>query len=380
MDKEQRIWNLLAKSLSGEASETEQNELEELLRNKPSWYYAYEMLSQWWPAGMEEPGKETIEQRLKSLRERLDDEKPLSDFSREKTGEISLLPTREYPVYQQKSWKKWLLAATVLVLLAMAGWLFFYSPQHSPIINNDQKYAGNGKSEITTRYGSKTKITLPDGTTVWINSGSRLVYDNNNFGVENREVTLVGEGFFDVSHDVAHPFIIHAGKVNIKVLGTAFDVKSYPEDEVIETTLIRGSIEVIFRNDPQKKVVLRPHQKLTVFKDDRMITQNLNAIDQDKAKEYEISPMTIIPADSTVVETSWVQNKLAFRSETFADLAVQMERWYNVKINFSDSKVKQYRFTGIFMNESLDQALKALQITAPFHYRIEKNEVFISKP
>jgi ferric-dicitrate binding protein FerR (iron transport regulator) len=271
------------------------------------------------------------------------------------------------------------IAAMVVVLLGSGLLLRYYRPQ--PATATADSYAGGGTNEITTRYGSKTKVTLPDGTVVWINSGSKLVYNNRSFGLQDREVTLVGEGFFDVAHDAVHPFIIHAGKISVKVLGTSFDIKSYPEDKTVEATLIKGSIEVTITDRPQKKVLLKPHEKLTVFTDDRMITQNLDAIKpDDKQKGYKITPMTFIPSDSTVVETSWVQNKLAFRSEPFSDLAVQMERWYNVHINFSDGKVKQYRFTGIFVNESLDQALKALQITAPFHYRIEKNQVYISKP
>jgi ferric-dicitrate binding protein FerR (iron transport regulator) len=376
MSEEQRIWTLLARKLSSEATEEEQRELEELLRHEPSWQYTYEMLSAYWSAALPSAEGEGTGKAVQELHEKI-----LKQAGR--TGapaaDEETTPPWELPRARHDWGKRWVIAAMVVVLLGSGLLLRYYRPQ--PATATADSYAGGGTNEITTRYGSKTKVTLPDGTIVWINSGSKLSYNNRSFGINNRQVTLVGEGFFDVAHDAVHPFIIQAGKINVKVLGTSFDIKSYPEDKTVEATLLKGSIEVTITDQPQKSVLLKPHEKLTVFNDDRMVTQNLDALKPDAdPKGYKITPLTFIPSDSTVVETSWVQNKLAFRSEAFADLAVQMERWYNVHINFSDGKVKQYRFTGIFVNESLDQALKALQITAPFHYRIEKNQVYISKP
>lgn len=376
MEDETYIWSLITKKFSGEANESELGELEELLRKQPSWQYSYEMLSTWWPLlsqdGMEAEASHSFS-RLQELIGPGQREEQLSE-----TVQLAPAPW-ELSEPPRRVWKAWLIAAAVVTIAVFAGvrLLSKKTPLSAAGIASSQ--AGR-LSEISTRYGSKSKVTLPDGTIVWLNSGSNFTYDNNHFGESDREVTLSGEAFFDVAHDARHPFIIHAGKIDIKVLGTSFDVKSYPEDKTTEATLIHGSIEVTFPDHPEKKVVLTPSQKLIIFNDDRLVLQNLNPLKPEAKKEYKIAPMTVIPSDSTVVETSWVQNKLAFRSETFADLAVQMERWYNIDINFSSSVVKRYRFTGIFANESLDQALKALQITAPFHYKIEKNEVYISKP
>ena len=91
-----------------------------------------------------------------------------------------------------------------------------------------------------------------------------------------------------------------------------------------------------------------------------------------------VSHLTYQPRDSTVVETSWMENKLIFRSETFEELAVKMERWYGISIRFADEELKQKRLTGVFENESLQQALKALQLITPFSYRMNKTEVIIS--
>lgn len=374
MEDETYIWSLITKRFSGEADKTELSELEELLRKEPSWQYAYEMLSAWWPGGMP-PGleKEAGESFLQ-MKRRLPPQEVIPNVQ-----DIQLTPPWEAQRPKKRTWIKWAAAACVMALLVFVCLNQFKSGSIRSLDNTAVSSPGR-LSEISTRYGSKSKVALPDGTIVWLNSGSNFTYDNIHFGASVREATLTGEAFFNVAHDPDHPFLIHAGKIDIRVLGTSFDVKSYPEDKTTETTLIHGSIEVSFSDHPGKKVLLVPSQKLTVYNDDRMVLQNLDPLKPEARKEYKISPMTVIPADSTVVETSWVQNKLAFRSESFADLAIKMERWYNVDINFTDSSIKRYRFTGIFANESLDQALKALQITAPFHYRIEKNEVYISKP
>src|SRR5699024_2915902 len=143
--------------------------------------------------------------------------------------------------------------------------------------------------------------------------------------------------------------------INIKVLGTVFNVKSYPDDSQSSATLISGSIEVSFANRPRKKVRLQPHQTLTFFNHSIIVENNIkpNHNKVQSKNGFMIAPAKIMPEDSLIVATSWVEDKLAFRSESFPELARQMERWYNVHINFSDDKVKQYQFTGIFKNESL---------------------------
>lgn len=376
MSDDQHIWSLMARKLSGEATAAEHAELEKLIRDQPAWQYAYEMLSAYWPAsGKAASDEHALRQRFGRLQERIRQQSSAADDA--KAVNMSLLPreAEAAPLHSNRKKRlRWAMAATVLLIMAAGIYLWQH---HLP---GEKEDAHGRKSEIVTRNGSKSKITLPDGSTVWLNAGSRLVYDNNSFGTSDREITLTGEGFFDVAHNARLPFSIHAGRINVLVLGTSFDVKSYPQDRTIETTLIRGSIEVSFAGHPEKKVLLKPRQKLTVFNDDSLLTESVHTVKKNNEENYKVSPLTINTSDSSVVETAWVQNKLAFRSASFANLAVQMERWYDVTIRFDDSKVKNYSFTGSFENESLDQALKALQITAPFSYRIEKDEVYISKP
>src|SRR5260221_1009127 len=121
-------------------------------------------------------------------------------------------------------------------------------------------------SRITTKNGSKTNLLLPDGTRVWLNAGSSITYDSS-YDKMMREVILSGEGYFDVVRNKEKPFIIHAAKINIKVLGTQFNVKSYPTDNTTEASLIHGSIEVTFRDKPNKKIILKPNEKIVVDND-----------------------------------------------------------------------------------------------------------------
>jgi ferric-dicitrate binding protein FerR (iron transport regulator) len=167
-------------------------------------------------------------------------------------------------------------------------------------------------------------------------------------------------------------------------LGTVFTVKSYPSDNTIETTLLKGSIEVHKRDDPDSsRVILRPSQKLVFNKQHQTETVRSTSPDAKPSPARIIESgilVTTIPKnkpDSLRKETSWVYNKLVFDGDRFDELAVKIERWYNVHINFENERVKQYRFKGVFENESIEQALDALKMTAKFSYHIDGNEIHI---
>ncbi len=382
MDKQEKIWSLVARKLSGEISDNEERELEELLRDNPESKYAFGKLEDWWHT--DEENKQTKKDSLAEDSFKHIEDSFLKTSAEEKKAFSEDKDLPHLAVSQRFSFLKW--AAVLIFMIAIGGGIYLFS-------RKDNRYAniasltdkGSHQSEISTQYGSKSRVMLPDGTMVWLNSGSKLTYNNKTFGKEDRKVNLIGEGFFDVAKDANVPFIIHANRVRVTVLGTRFDMKSYPNDQTIEATLVSGSIKIGFADSMSKGLILKPHQKVTISKKDWRVATHLKALKKDedhegKKNRYNLSSVTYIPKDSTMVETSWVQNKLAFRSESFANLATQLERWYDVKINFGNSKVKHYQFTGVFMDESLEQVLKALQITAPFHYRIEKDkQVYITE-
>ena len=244
--------------------------------------------------------------------------------------------------------------------------------------NNNNNYHFN---EIVAKRGTKSKLILPDGSQVWLNSESKLSY-NSKFNDSTREVTLEGEAYFDVVKDKKHPFIVKTSAISIRVLGTAFNVKSYQQDPTIETTLVRGMIEVQKNNEPSaSKIILRPNEKLVYNKPDAGASkQTGQAVSHlNNAQLMSISTLPKNIADSARKETSWVFGRLIFEGDTFTALSEKMERWYNVKIVIKNNNVANYRFAGVFENENVEEALKALQLIAMFKYSIHENEIIIDK-
>ncbi|MBZ5857803.1 FecR family protein [Flavihumibacter profundi] len=362
-----RIWELLAKKLAGEATVHELEELEEMLRESPGMHYPFQTISDLWfhhPVQSEDAfaAYEKHIARMKELGVNLD-----ADQEAE--------PEEIYPSEGSRS-RKFLWLSLALVLITGAIYYWYPSGVKPAIAKESLSSQGN---EVSTRNGSKSKITLPDGSQVWLNSGSKLTYSKE-FGSVLREVTLTGEAFFDVVKNPAKPFLIHARNINIRVVGTAFNVKSYPGDKTTETSLIRGIIEVRINNRPKEKIILKPNEKLVVAVDDKPLEKTLKPrlAAVHKTPQVVIDSISYMPVDSTVIETSWMEGKLIFRDESFQELALKMERWYGVTFQFSDNRLDQLRFTGVFQDETLQQALRALKITAPFSYKIDKGKVIIS--
>ena len=366
MEQEQ-IWNLVAKKLSGEASEDELRGLETLLRSNPELHYSMQTITDLWNSN--QSNNKNIEEAHKAFDRHIERMRALDiNFTNNEPA---------VPEAPKKGKKKVILlcsAAVISATVLLISFRIFKNPSDSssPAL---QKI----NSEISTRYGSKTNLVLPDGTKVWLNAGSKLNYDRN-YGNSLREVGLTGEAYFDVVKNAEKPFIIHTGKIEIKVLGTAFNVKSYPGEKTIETSLIRGSIEITFKDRPSEKVILKPNEKLVVANEDvPMIVTKKQSIKQVNEPIVAISHLNYARRDSTIIETAWVQNKLFFQDESFKDLAAQMQRWYGVSIRFDNSERDTLHFTGSFENETIQQALDALKLTARFNYSVGRNEVDIFK-
>ncbi|MGN6394477.1 MAG: FecR family protein [Mucilaginibacter sp.] len=349
-----RFIELLAQKLSGEIDMEEQEELNRLL-NDAECRSQYNLLKDYWvPDQVQHSNAKLLFDKVKSKINYSEDEDK-SPVEKKHRGIRRLIFICA-------------IAAVILAFLFVA--VFFYTSRYSfkPIKNTVLELT-------TTPSREKSKIYLTDGTVVTLNSETTLKYPPA-FSGQTREVYLSGEAFFEVAKDHEHPFIVHAGKMSIKVLGTAFNVKSYQNDITSETTLIRGAIEVTLSDRPSDKIILKPNDKFVLKTNTRRQQgtkrQTIEAHDNLK-QSYKLSNATYFKSnDTTVVETSWINNKLVFKDEDFAELANKMERWYGVKIKFKTETVKDYRFTGIFERESLDQALSALQMIEPFSYK-EKN-------
>jgi ferric-dicitrate binding protein FerR (iron transport regulator) len=226
-------------------------------------------------------------------------------------------------------------------------------------------------------------LSLPDGTRVWLNSNSKLNFSRD-FNVKDRDVTLEGEAYFEVAKDARLPFVVHASSLDITVLGTSFAVKSYPQDETIEATLLNGSIEVSRKGNPgATRIILKPNEKLVYSK---YVTTHHPTGNPPSVPAYTapapppdvaltVNPIRQDIPDSDKVETGWLYNRLVFDGDHFRQLADKMERWFNVRIRIRDDRLNDYRFSGIFEKETLDEALKELQLTRSFTYKTNGNEI-----
>jgi transmembrane sensor len=236
---------------------------------------------------------------------------------------------------------KW--AAIGLVLLAIGSVFSYYVIRHENSLNAST-------TEINSPSGSRSNVILPDGSSVWLNAGSKLKYSGN-FGSSDRIIYLEGEGFFNVEKDTKRPFTVVTSQLEIVALGTSFNVKSYPEEGYIQTTLVSGSVQVtrsLYKQE-ESGVVLEPNQQI-----------NEQGIDPE-------------------IFTAWKDNKLIFDNEPFENIAVKLERRFGARIIIEDEEIKNKKFKGRFDEITIEQALSALKFASPFEYYIKQDTIFISR-
>jgi transmembrane sensor len=374
-------WNLIAKKLAGEATPEELRELEALLRNNPELHYPMQTVSDLWESSADDAKREAetaFSRHLDRIRElKVDFPADTPPPYQEGNADPATAPWSEKRSGPLR--RAFGVAMLFAALLGITIWFYNRAPHMipSPVAN----VPVSTSNEILTVNGSRKHLTLPDGTMVWLNAGSRLTYGKN-YNTGDREVNLTGEAFFDVARNSQRPFLIHTARIDIKVLGTSFNVKSYPTDKTTEATLLHGSIEISIKDRPTEKIILKPNEKLVVSNDDsnlhRLATAKHPAADNEESL-VAIRKPTYERATGAIIETAWVDNKLTFREEAFGDLARQMERWYGVTVRFGDPSLEQLKFTGSFKEETVQQALNAMKLTATFTYTIEQNTISINK-
>lgn len=243
---------------------------------------------------------------------------------------------------------------------------------------NTVEGANKNYYSISAPLGSKTKVELPDSTIVWLNSGSEIKYPGI-FAEDEREVFLTGEAYFDVKKKSKIPFFVNTKNINIKVLGTKFNVKAYSEEGTVETVLEEGLINIGRVGDYQN-LLLKPNEKAIYIKKYGKINDSDPRLDQIRLLKPKdrVEQFIVFENVDTKLNTSWKENELRFKSESFENLAFKLERWYNVKFHIENESIKTQQFTGSFTNQSIEQVMKALQITVKFSYKIDKNNVWIN--
>jgi len=273
---------------------------------------------------------------------------------------------RKRPTKRLAIW--WSAAASLLLVIGAA--IYFG--------REDNTIAQTISYTYTTQAGQKKEITLPDGSKVLLNAKSSIKLDKD-FNKTNRKILLEGEAFFDVKHNKEKAFKVFTADFQINVLGTAFNVKAYPDEVTSEATLIRGLITMQTKGD-MGIITLKPSQKVTFYKNRVAEKTHANVRRRINANRPEITINHYqLIKENVVLETAWTQNKLEIYDQDFAQLKSTLEKWYNVKIIFIDPEVQKYRFTATFSNESITQVLEALKQVENFKYEIKENQISISK-
>lgn len=211
-------------------------------------------------------------------------------------------------------------------------------------------------TEISTQRGAKKEITLKDGTTVFLNSGSSVAISSR-FGQTKREVKLIGEAFFQVKHDAKRPFVIHTGKLQTTVLGTSFNIKAYPDEEQMKVSVATGKVSV------QKSGIVQPYA--------RTLTHN-QALVYNSVKNSHL--ITTVNTDSV---SSWRSNHLIFENASYEEIARTLGRWYNLDVKLAAHRDTK-KYTLSFYNERIDKVLNVLSSLTGMTYSIKGTTVIIN--
>jgi transmembrane sensor len=362
-----RFWLLAAKRLSGDATKEELHELDLFISEHPETQQMFEEAEKVWLSSTNIKTIVTAE-HFDKLRKKI----AAVDADYPQPAETALIETTTSPRRRLK-----FVVVPAIIVLIVSGFLVFKklnSKNYEPV-----SIASANVNSVFAQKGSKPKITLPDGSTVLLNADSRIYYGND-FATK-RELRLEGEAYFDVVKNPNKPFIIHTSEMDVKVLGTSFNVRSYPDESFSEASLIKGSIEVHLKDRNRQPIILKPNEKINVSKS----AETLNEVNKRK-KVIAATPTEQLFAikkiqpnikDNVIKEIAWTQNKLYLQAERLDRVALMLERWFGKRIQVTNESLKSVRYTGNFEDETLEEVLQALQLSAPFRYKIENETVVI---
>lgn len=332
-EQEERKWYLAARSLTDTLTPEEEAEWQEMISDE-AFRSQFERIRRYWNDSEKLPYlKINAEADWDKVRNR-----------------IRTLQQSERKVFPQLL--KYAATVAAIVLVSVFVWKLTTSSDEAISLTT-----------IDAPKGARTSITLPDSSRVWLNAESRITFDQK-FGIGNRDLTLEGEAYFDVKKGEV-PFQVHTASYDVRVLGTAFNVKVYPDDDMTSTTLIHGSLKVS-RTDAkgnQEEVLLHPNERIVL---------------KGTASDRLSNPIVHEKNIDALAEADWKNGWLSVRGESLAQLAKKIERLYNVTIEFKDENMKSYRYSGRIQEFSLEQVLHALALTSPVRFEIREKVVRLS--
>lgn len=242
-------------------------------------------------------------------------------------------------------------AAFMLIPLIIAGILYWLNP----LLSDSGQY-----TETFAPRGQKSQIILSDGTKVWLNSETKIRYPGS-FGKGQRDVYLTGEAFFEVSRNKLRPFVVHTPDLKIKVLGTKFNIKAYPDEKEIATSLFEGKVSLVWHDAASSGPVEKEMEPRQSFVFDKA-THQLAA---GRFSHEEID--------------GWKKNQLIFKDDTFSKLVRKVERWYDVEIVYDEKEFNDRQLTvELYEGERLDRLMQVISLTLSVDYQYENGKIILT--
>lgn len=238
----------------------------------------------------------------------------------------------------------WISKAAAIIIIPVLAFLFYTISENDKLINQLATVSVDSL-EVIAPVGSRTVVELSDGTVVHLNYGSRIKYPQN-FSGETRSIVLTGEGYFEVAHNPDKPFVVSTGLIDVKALGTVFNVNAYPENSSIATTLVEGKVvlEKQLSGDNSKQLgVMKPGQHVIYNSNTGKIKSDIGDVNKYIA---------------------WKDGKMVFDNQSIEEIAQRLSRMFNVDIQV-DNEVKKYKYTVTFVDEPLFQILELLTVATP---------------
>ena len=364
MNTSEILNDLIIKFLSGEINHEEIAQLKKYLNYKENKQLFAEMLTAWQQASNYTAGQS-------------------SSFTKSSWNNVSASISSKAKVNTSLKKNKFTITrllkiAALWIVLIGIGSLFTF------LLNKPDTNQPNGSiCEMSTPLGSRSHIVLPDGTEVWLNAGTKVKYPGT-FAARQRDIYLTGEAYFKVKTNKQQPFVVHTSDVNIKAYGTAFNVKAYPSESDIVTTLVEGVVQLENADKSAKKFsyTMKPKEKLTFYKTSPKgsSTGSAEAVKKSAKTATPRTNQEIVVHENTntILATSWKDPRWVINGESLDNLAVLLERRFDVRINFLSQGLDRYRFSGIIENETLEQVMQYIKLTAPITYTIRKGMVDIT--
>jgi len=245
-------------------------------------------------------------------------------------------------------------------------------------------YSKNEQStrQVSVNNGGIKKIVLSDGTTVWLNAGSKLKY-NTDFNKTNRTVYLEGEAFFDIAPgSKTIPFLVNTKNYTIRDIGTKFNLKAYANDSFFETTVVKGEVAVEGNIDnntrEMNRIYVKPHQVLRIY----YPSAEKYAVKQDDKELKNLNEIQVSQVDSAKMDRydGWKDDLLVFDGNTLDEISKVLERRYNVRIIMDDAELQNIRYSGSFKSiSSIDKVLELIKGNTAINYSITGNTINITK-